>query len=319
MSSNTKLLAAPVMALALAACQSAEPFDAGPAARRPGISAVMFPGNGVANPEEFEVCKYGSSGTFSFTLDRLANGSGVDSTGTFALNADECMHIADADGLGAIMTVTETSSPSGYRFDHVVKTTVTGVYANGEPCASLSYASSTSTSATVTGTMSGSGGDNVCDGTLLEFYNVPDQQTFVPGRMTGGGSQIILPGDVRVTRGFTIHCDITLSNNIEVNWAGNRWHLDKPILTARCIDDPSISPIPPDAPFDTFIGTAVGRLNGVDGSRIEFTFADAGEPGGRNDRAALKIWDANGNLVLNVPYSELTRGNLQAHYDQPHK
>jgi len=310
------LRALPVFALALAACTSTEPFDAG---ARPAINALMFPGNGIANPEEFEVCKYGSSGTFAFTLDRLANGSGVDSTGTFTLSANECMHIADADGLGAVMTVTETGSAPGFHFDHVVKTTVTGVFANGEPCASFSYASSTGTSATVSGTMSGSLGDGVCDGTLLEFYNAVDETSFVPGRMTGGGSQIVLPGDVRITRGFTIHCDITLSNNIEINWPGNRWHLDKPISTARCIDDPAISPIPPDAPFDTFIGTAVGRLNGVDGARIEFTFADAGEPGGRNDRASITIWDANNNVVLNVPYTDLNRGNLQAHYDQPHK
>lgn len=146
----------------------------------------------------------------------------------------------------------------------------------------------------------------------------PCPPQIIDGRMTGGGRQIII-GDVRVTRGFTIHCDITLSNNIEINWPGNRWHLDKPITSANCIDDPTIAPEPPAAPFDTFIGVAIGRLNGVDGYRLDFTFADAGEPGGKNDRAALRITAPNGDVVLNVPYSFTDGGNIQAHYDQPHK
>lgn len=137
------------------------------------------------------------------------------------------------------------------------------------------------------------------------------------GRMTGGGGQIII-GDVRVTRGFTIHCDIVLSNNLEINWSGNRWHLDKPLTSAQCVDDPAVSPEPPPAPFDTFIGEGDGRLNGQDGSRVEFIFVDEGEPGGKNDRAQIQIFDSNGALVLNVPMSFLDHGNLQAHYDQPH-
>ena len=139
------------------------------------------------------------------------------------------------------------------------------------------------------------------------------------GRMTGGGGQQVTLGDIYVTRGFTIHCDITLSNNVEVNWPGNKWHLDKPLTEAACIDDPNISPEPPPAPFDTFLGRGVGRLNGVDGSRIEFTFIDAGEPGGQNDKAGIRIYDPNGVLVLAVPLSFLTNGNIQAHEDQPHR
>lgn len=140
---------------------------------------------------------------------------------------------------------------------------------------------------------------------------------FPLGRMTGGGGQLTI-GDVYVTRGFTLHCDITLSNNLEVNWPGNKWHLDKPIEYAECTDQPDVNPEPPPAPFDTFYGEAVGSLNGVDGARIQFQFQDAGEPGGRNDRAWIKIFDPAGNLVLDVPWSYLDHGNLQAHYDQPH-
>jgi hypothetical protein len=144
-----------------------------------------------------------------------------------------------------------------------------------------------------------------------------DKECLALGRMTGGGPSITV-GGVKVTKGLTLHCDITLSNNLEINWEGNSWHLDKPIETAECVDDPTIAPEPPPAPFDTFIGTATGRLNGVDGSRCEFTFVDAGEPGGKNDMAGIRIFDAAGNLVLDLPLSPTEGGNLQAHYDQPH-
>jgi len=141
------------------------------------------------------------------------------------------------------------------------------------------------------------------------------------GRMTGGGNTVTV-GDVKVTKGLTLHCDILLSNNLEINWpGGNNWHLTKPIETADCIDDPNINPEPPAAPFDTFKGTATGMLNGVEGSFIEFIFVDAGEPGGKNDMVELKIHsgDASTPLFLDVPLQFTTGGNLQAHYDQPHK
>lgn len=143
--------------------------------------------------------------------------------------------------------------------------------------------------------------------------------TFTPalGRMTGGGSDIDI-NDVHVTKGLTLHCDITLSNNLEVNWGGHHWHLDKPIDTADCENDPAYVPNPPPAPFDTFNGTATGQLDGVDGAKISFTFIDAGEPGKGVDKAAIQIWDPNGNLVLDMPLGFITGGNLQAHYDQPH-
>ena len=138
------------------------------------------------------------------------------------------------------------------------------------------------------------------------------------GRMTGGGGQVTI-GNVFVSRGFTLHCDITLSNNLEINWPNNKWHLDKPITSADCVDDPTVNPAPPPAPFDTFNGEATGRLNGVDGYFIRFTFVDGGEPGGRNDRASILITAPDGSVMLNVPMSALTRGNLQAHEDQPHR
>ena len=127
-------------------------------------------------------------------------------------------------------------------------------------------------------------------------------------------------GDARVTRGLTIHCDLLLSNNLEVNWGGNQFHMTEHLTTVACTDDPAIIQAPPPAPLDTLIGVGTGRYNGDDGYTIEFTLVDYGEPG-RSDQAALRIYEtANpANVVLDVPLQLLAGGNLQAHYDQPHK
>jgi len=140
------------------------------------------------------------------------------------------------------------------------------------------------------------------------------------GRFTGGGHQIRVTDQVKVTRGLTIHCDLLLSNNLQVNWLGNKFHMTEHLQTVACTDDPNIIQAPPPAPLDTLIGVGTGRYNGTAGYTIEFTLVDAGEPGG-NDQAALKIFQTSnpGNVVLNIPLQQLTGGNLQAHYDQPHK
>ena len=152
---------------------------------------------------------------------------------------------------------------------------------------------------------------------LVQSLTIQSSTTLpASGRMTGGGSNIDF-GIGRITKGLTIHCDITLSNNIEINWPGHKWHLDKPIDSAECILDPQYHQPPPAAPFNTFNGTATGQLDGVDGAKLVFTFIDAGEPG-KNDKVSLKIWDKNGNVVLDLPLNTLSGGNLQAHFDQPH-
>ena len=139
------------------------------------------------------------------------------------------------------------------------------------------------------------------------------------GRFTGGGSQIRV-GGVRVTRGLTIHCDLLLSNNLEINWNGNQFHMTEHMTTVACTDDPAIIQFPPAAPLDTLIGVGTGRYNGDDGFTVEFTLVDYGEPGSA-DRMAILIYEtANpANVVLSVPLQVLSGGNLQAHYDQPHK
>lgn len=139
------------------------------------------------------------------------------------------------------------------------------------------------------------------------------------GRFTGGGKQVRV-GDVFVTRGLTIHCDLLLSNNLQVNWGGNQFHMTEHLTTISCSDDPAIIQTPPRAPLDTLVGVGTGRYNGVDGYTIRFTLVDAGEPG-TADRMAIQIFEtANpANVVLNVPLQTMTGGNLQAHYDQPHR
>jgi len=151
--------------------------------------------------------------------------------------------------------------------------------------------------------------------------NVPSQSCSATGlgRFTGGGSQIRV-GGARITRGLTIHCDLLLSNNLEVNWGGDKFHMTEHLSTVACTDDPLITQAPPAAPLDTLIGVGTGRYNNADGYTILFTLVDAGEPG-KYDEAALFIYEtANpANVVLEVPLQRLSGGNLQAHYDQPHK
>ena len=144
------------------------------------------------------------------------------------------------------------------------------------------------------------------------------QQTGL-GRFTGGGHQVRV-GEARVTRGLTIHCDLLLSNNLEINWGGNSFHMTEHLTTVACTDSPEIVQFPPAAPLDTLIGVGTGRYNNVNGYTVEFTLQDHGEPG-ENDKMAIRIYEtANpANVVLNIPLQLLSGGNLQAHYDQPHK
>ena len=139
------------------------------------------------------------------------------------------------------------------------------------------------------------------------------------GRFTGGGHQLRV-GSARVTRGLTIHCDLLLSNNLEVNWGGDKFHMTDHLTTVACTDDPLIIQAPPAAPLDTLIGVGTGRYNGDDGYTIEFTLVDHGEPGSSDQMAILIYETANpANVPLNVPLQVIDGGNLQAHFDQPHK
>jgi hypothetical protein len=138
------------------------------------------------------------------------------------------------------------------------------------------------------------------------------------GRFTGGGFQIN-DNDVKVTRGFTLHCDAILSNNFEVNWAGgNNFHIDKNPTDVRCslVGEPA----PPAAPVNRIDITGTGKLNGVPGAIVTLVLIDNGERNGAPaDQAYIEI---NGVALTNgsvaVP-AAIDGGNIQAHFDQPHK
>jgi hypothetical protein len=145
-----------------------------------------------------------------------------------------------------------------------------------------------------------------------EFTNTP-----LEGRLTGGGVKATGSEGETVTLGLTLHCDILLSNNLEVNWQGHQWHLTKPITSASCSNQQNDAP-PPASPIDTFEGTAFGKLDGAEDSRIEFNFQDHGEPG-RDDMIELTIFEPGSSTVaLHIPLQTLNVGNFQMHYDQPH-
>lgn len=131
--------------------------------------------------------------------------------------------------------------------------------------------------------------------------------------MTGGGSifdTIEVEYTGRTTHGMVLHCDTRNPNKLEINWEGNRFHMTS-LDSAMCPDTAGISPNPPDAQFDTFIGMGTGRLNGDPGATISFIFTDAGEPG-TGDTAEIYINDPYGNPVLSIS-GPLTFGNHQAH------
>ena len=131
---------------------------------------------------------------------------------------------------------------------------------------------------------------------------------------------------IRVTHGFQLRAPATeLPQSLEVNWNDPSvrgpdemsFHLTQ-LTSASCVDNPNIDPENPSTPYDTFIATGVGTLNGVPGATIELVFTDGGEPGGikrKNptpDTASMIIRDAKGVIVL-VVSGPLDQGNHQMH------
>jgi len=136
------------------------------------------------------------------------------------------------------------------------------------------------------------------------------------GRFTGGGFQFDDSG-AKVTRGFTIHCDNTLTNNLEVNWGGgNNFHIDKESLTGVVCTRP-VDPTPPQAGVSRIEATSPGTCNKAPAT-INFILEDHGEPG-TNDRAQLIITGSAPGCSLNISLRTISGGNIQAHFDQPHK
>ena len=137
------------------------------------------------------------------------------------------------------------------------------------------------------------------------------------GRFTGGGFQIN-ENDLRVSRGFTLHCDAILSNNFEVNWAGgNNFKIDKNPTDVVC--SLIANPNPPDAPVNRIEINGTGTLNGQP-AIVTLVLIDNGEKSGAPlDRAYIAV---NGIALTDGSVADpapIDGGNIQAHFDQPHK
>jgi hypothetical protein len=131
------------------------------------------------------------------------------------------------------------------------------------------------------------------------------------GRMTGGGSVFTEDGE-RVTHGFQLGCDPVAGGQMQIVWGRRRFHLEQ-LVQASCADNPTFDEGSPAAGFDTYTGSGIGRLDGIPGATILWTFTDAGEPGA-DDTARVVITDANGVQQLAVS-GQLRNGNHQAHPD----
>jgi hypothetical protein len=153
------------------------------------------------------------------------------------------------------------------------------------------------------------------------------------GRFTGGGkvvvSNAVVPasGDVTVTKGFEVECDLNPAHeNLELNWTGgNHFHMDL-IKSAGCTLT-GLPPNPPNADVNRIDATGIGSYNGMEGYTVVFTLWDQGEPGTFDeagfvvcltDPANPNSCSTSTNVVLSVPLQLVTTGNIQAHFDQGH-
>lgn len=166
-----------------------------------------------------------------------------------------------------------------------------------------------------------------CAPTLLRITTVdtpttPPECEKLQGRFTGGGFQIDAD-DLKVTRGFTLHCDELLSNNFEVNWKSggttHNFHTDKNPAVTEC--SKPVLPNPPDAGVSRIvIIEQPGTLDSKDNTHtITIVLEDHGEPG-TADRAYIAIsgFGALTGGTADDP-ALIDGGNIQAHFDQPHK
>lgn len=141
---------------------------------RPSLAVVNLPGDGQVGPEEFEICKYGSSATFDYTVVDHNNSNAV-TNGQVTLADGECKIIVQSGGFGSDVSVTE-QVPTGFLLDHVVVTSL----ANGV------ITTSTVSGPTVTGTASGAKSTPPLTGTLAQFYNVAEPPPPPPPPPPGG-------------------------------------------------------------------------------------------------------------------------------------
>ena len=144
-----------------------------------------------------------------------------------------------------------------------------------------------------------------------------------PGYMIGGGIGMASSesnGDFIVLHAFQLHCDELLGpNTLEVNWLGNKFHLEE-LERVTCTDDGSRNEPPPSRDnsgnkpgptLDVYDGAGFGRYNGECGAFAEWVFDDNGEPGDADGIVWLVIKNKNGDKVLEFTGFDLIVGNHQ--------
>ncbi|HEV2202027.1 MAG TPA: hypothetical protein VGR73_19580 [Bryobacteraceae bacterium] len=144
---------------------------------------------------------------------------------------------------------------------------------------------------------------------------------WIPGRFTGGGFFFQTESGVstRISDGMELNCQAGLGippdlpNNLEVNWSGNRFHLET-LTQGICTAEHMPSAPPPGTTFSDFYGMGTGRYNDQPGATALWHFDDEGEPGTSDHVFYLVIYDANGDAVLSTsgPVT-ISGGNFQAH------
>lgn len=177
------VLAAALLPMLMVACGPDGSTNPEPAnGSGPSFTAADFgAGNGLANFEHLEVCKYGSTADVKVDMQQAIGNTSV----TYSFANGECRVLGNFDGtigLGpADIQAAESNIPAGFQFDSV-RTTVIG--RNG---ASGSVSTSTTNAYSITGA-----NNNI--GILLEFFN-----SQIP--VTGGGEGCT-PGYWKQTQHF---------------------------------------------------------------------------------------------------------------------
>ncbi len=302
---------------------------------------ITIPGGNVGTLTPSQSVTLTASAILTTTTTNTATATGTDQTGVKVTNTSQAVTVTvihPAISLTKTASPTNGTSPLAVTYTYVVTntgdTTLSNVTVSDNTLTipsgnvgtltagqSVTLTASATLTTTTTNTATAAGVDQT--GAKVTAQATATVTIIVPpalGFMTGGGSVFYnISGtstEVRVTKGYVLHCNASiLPNNFEVNWAGNKFHLEL-LTSAVCINDTSFSPKPPVAPFDTYYGNGTGRLNGVPGATAAWKLTDKGEPG-KNDTVAIKIWDVNGTLVLNVPENLVQFGNNQAHAGGP--
>lgn len=153
---------------AFAACDSANEGALGPADFPAAQASVA--GDNMPDLEEFEVCKFGPTATFDYTIDDLKPENN-DESGSFTLNDGECYVVTISGGLGEFVTVTERAA-TGISLDNIVITTI------GTGTGAAADVPSRTASGKVAGKPGGGPG-----GVLAEFFNsrTPTGEGCTPG------------------------------------------------------------------------------------------------------------------------------------------